>query len=147
MRYCQGATGGIAEMSFWLGPINTPQLARRIVRYCGIGWIALAAVNTLVLLLDGIYVGIFVTIFSIAAARACFEHSRTATSMVFGVLLFCAAVSILGVLMGGVGSGWLNALTVFIWLLVVLSAFRVVKAVKFLNDEDVREATEKPSLS
>jgi hypothetical protein len=132
-------------MSFWLGPISTSESARRIVRYCGIGWIALACLNTLVLVLDGIYVGIFLTIFSIAAARACFEHSRTATTMVFGVLLFCAAVNILGVLMGGLGSGWLDALAVFTWLLVVLSAFRVVKAVKFLNDEDVREAAENPS--
>ena len=48
--------------------------------------------------------------------------------------------------LGAAASRWLDLLAIIIWLLVVVSALRVVKAVKFLNDEEAREATATSAL-
>lgn len=109
-------------------------MATRIVRYCGTGWIILACLNILVAYVFKSPLALLGALFAIAAARACFEHSRTATTMVFGIMALSAVMHIFGALLSSAGS-WL---LVLVWLVAVLSAFRTVKAIEFLNAEELR---------
>lgn len=130
--------GGVNRMNFWFGKIVAPELANRIVRYCGIGWIIWACLCVVITALDEFPEGLLGAVFGVAAARACFEHSRTATTIIFGIVAFSAGVNILGLLGRGTGFPLLTAAWVLVWFALALSAFRVVKAIEFLNAENLK---------
>lgn len=125
-------------MDFWFGKIVAPELANRIVRYCGIGWIIWSCLCVVVTALSETPEVLLGAVFGFAAARACFGRSRTATTMIFGLVAFSAVVNILGVVGSGTGFPLITAAWVVVWIALALSAFRVVNAIKFLNAEDLK---------
>lgn len=137
-RNIRPCCGGVDRMSFWFGKIVTPELANRIVRYCGIGWIIWACLCVVITALSESPEMLLGAVFGFAAARACSGHSRTATLMIFGIVAFSAGVNILGLLGHGTGFPLLTAAWLLVWFALALSAFRVVKAIEFLNAEDLK---------
>jgi len=124
-------------MSFWFGKINVPELANRIVRYCGFGWIIWACLCVVITAVSEAPEMLLGAVFGFAAARACFGRSKTATTMIFGIMAFSAAVNILSLLGRGTGFPLLTAANVLLWIGLAFSSFRVVKAIEFLNAEDL----------
>ena len=54
----------------------------------------------------------------------------------FGIVAVCAGANILGILASGYPL--LKPVWVVIWFLIALTAFRVVKAIEFLNAEELK---------
>lgn len=127
-------------MNFWFGTISASETANRIIRYCGIGWIVwacLCVVATFVSKTPAVLLG---AVFCIAVARAYLGRSRTAAKMIFGLLAFCAGANILVLLAKGAGYPLLTAMELLVWFALPLSALRVIQAIEFLNDEDLKTA-------